>query len=130
MAAVVFDPEEFRQARPKFAALTDAQLSAAFDLACEVVDNGGRARVPYDPPAVKTRKIVLYALVCHFCELQDRGGVGILTGAAEGSVNASFSPPPVTDANEAWYMQTQCGATAWMILRRHALGGRLYNGCF
>ena len=132
MAVVVFDPVEFRNLKPQFAALTDAQLAEAFDLACELVDNGESARIPYDPPAVRTRKILLYALACHFCELEKRGGgiVGSLTGAAEGSVNASFTPPPVTDANMSWYMQTQCGATAWMLLRRYALGGRLYNGCF
>jgi hypothetical protein len=131
MATVVFDADEFKQARPQFKEVSDEQLESCFDLACEVVDNGESGRVPYDPPAVRTRKILLYALVCHFCELEQRGGaVGILTGAAEGSVNVSFTPPPVTDANAAWYMQTQCGATAWMLLRRYALGGRLYNGCF
>ncbi|MDR2075638.1 MAG: DUF4054 domain-containing protein [Desulfovibrio sp.] len=131
MAVVVFDPEEFRTMKPQFADFTDAQLGGAFDLACELVDNGERSPVPYDPPEVRTRKALLYALVCHFCELDKRGGmVGIMTGAAEGSVNVTFTPPPVTDANSAWYMQTQCGATAWMLLRRYALGGRLYNGRF
>jgi hypothetical protein len=129
MPVVVFDPVEFRNLKPQFADLSDAQLDYAFDLACEVVSNSESSLVPYDPQAgVKTRKILLYALVCHFCELRTRGDfVGTMTSAGEGSVNASFSLPPVTDANAAWYMQTQCGATAWMLMRRYVLGGRLYN---
>jgi hypothetical protein len=132
MAAVVFDPVEFRNLKPQFAQMTDAQLEGAFELACEVVGNSEKSLVPYNPPAVKSRKLLLYALVCHFCELEKRGGgiVGTMTSATEGSVSASFSPPPLTnDANAGWYMQTQCGATAWMLMRRYTLGGRLYNGC-
>lgn len=130
MAAVVFDPNEFRELKPQFADFTDAQLNNAFDIACEIVDNSERSKVPYNPPAVKTRKIILYALVCHLCELEKRGGgiVGTMTSASEGSVSASFAA--LNRKNAEWYDQTECGATAWQLLSGFMLGGRLYNGCF
>lgn len=130
MAVVIFDPREFKAIRPQFADVPDAQLDYAFDMACEIVDNSERSRVPYNPPAVKTRKVILYALVCHLTELSQRGGgvVGIMTNAAEGSVSAGFSVP--TDPSAEWWNQTQCGATAWQLLQGYMMGGRLYNGCF
>ena len=131
-AAVVFDPEEFRRVKPQFADTTDDALEYNFMLACELVENGPGSPVPYDPPAVMTRKLLLYALVCHFCTLQQRGGgiVGAVNSAVQGSVHASFTPLPATKTNEAWYTQTECGATAWLILQKYMLGGRLYTGCF
>ena len=130
MAAVVFDPNEFREINPQFADFSDAQLQFAFDVACLVVDNSERSVVPYNPPGVTTRKTILYLLVCHLCELKIRGGgiVGTMTNAAEGSVSAGFAAP--TNPNAQWFNQTQCGATAWQLLSGFMLGGRLYNGCF
>lgn len=136
MAAVLFDPDEFREIYPQFAsgasapAFSDAQLAHAFDVACLVVDNSERSRVPYNPPAVTARKVILYMLVCHLCTLAQRGGgiVGTMTNAAEGSVSAAFAAP--TNPNAQWFNQTQCGATAWQLLSGFMLGGRLYTGCF
>ena len=130
MPAVIFNPEEFREINPRFADIPDAQLEFAFALACELTGNSEGSVVPYDPPEVATREILLYALVCHFCELWERGGgiTGALIGATQGSVSASFAPLAAGGADAAWYMQTECGATAWLLLKRHALGGRLYQG--
>lgn len=130
MAVVAFDPAEFRAIMPQFTAMPDAQLEYAFDVACQLVDNTERSRIPYNPPTVKTRKIILYAVVCHLATLEMRGGgiVGNMTNATQGSVSAGFSAP--TNPSAAWWNQTQCGATAWQMLQPYALGGRLYNGCF
>lgn len=136
MAIVVFDPSEFRDINPQFnprlgfAGFTDAQLQFAFEVACLVVNNSEHSIVPYNPPTVNTRKIILYLLVCHLCELKIRGGgiVGTMTNATEGSVSAGFSAP--MNPNAAWFNQSQCGALAWQLLLPYALGGRLYNGCF
>ncbi|MDR0339546.1 MAG: DUF4054 domain-containing protein [Desulfovibrio sp.] len=127
MPAVVFDPEEFREINPQFADIPDRQLYFAFDVACVVVDNSGRSKVPYNPPKVTTRRTILYLLVCHLCELKLRGNVvGNVVSATEGSVSASFAAP--TSPNAGWYNQTQCGATAWKLLSGYAVGGRLYTG--
>jgi len=130
VAVVVFDPAKFRSIYPDFAGFTDEQLDFAFDVVCQVVDNSERSRIPYRPPAVKTREVVLNLLVCHLCELAKRGAgiVGAMTNASEGSVSAGFSMP--ADPSDAWFNQTQCGATALQILLGFALGGRLFNGCF
>ena len=130
MAAVSFDLEEFRQIYPQFAAIGDAQLENAFAVACLVVDNSERSPVPYNPPAVTTRKTVLYLLVCHLSTLEQRGGgtVGGLASASQGSVSASFKG--IDSAGGEWFNQTQYGATAWQLLSGLIPGGRLYNGCF
>ena len=73
MAVVVFDPQEFREAYPRFVdpktgqpLLTDAQLRQAFDVACLLLDNTDSSPVPYDPVhGVMIRKTLLYLLVCH-----------------------------------------------------------------
>lgn len=130
MAVASFNPVQFREIYPQFALFSDAQLEYAFDVACLVVDNSQRSKVPYDPPAVNTRRTVLYMLVCHLCTLEQRGGgtVGTMTNAAQGSVSATFAAPDTPNAE--WFNQTQCGATAWRLLSGLIFGGRLYNGCF
>lgn len=130
MSAVTFDIAEFRGIFPQFAEIPDAQLNYFFDTATILVDNSGRSKVPFNPPAVTTRKTILYALVCHLCTLFLRGGgvVGTLSNAAEGSVNTGFSVPQ--NPNAAWYNQTQCGATAYQLMIPFIMGGRAYNGCF
>lgn len=77
MAVVVFDPQEFREAYPRFVdpktgqpLLTDAQLRQAFDVACLLLDNTNSSPVPYDPAhGVMIRKTLLYLLVCHLATL-------------------------------------------------------------
>ena len=101
MPIVVFDPTEFRQRRPQLESLSDAQLLAAFDTACLILDNSERSPVPYAPDAgVLDRKTLLDLLVCHLATLALRGGgaVGALSSATEGSVSASFRPPAVAGA--------------------------------
>jgi hypothetical protein len=128
MSIVVFNPVEFRDLYPQFMDFSDAQILFAFDVACLVVDNSERSRVPYAPPEEMARRTILYLLVCHLCELKARGGVvGNVTSATQGSVNVSFTAPANPDGQ--WFFQTQCGATAWQLLAGYAAGGRLYHGC-
>lgn len=131
MPAVEFSPVEFKDIYPQFGDFADARLEFFFDGACVLVNNSEKSIVPYDPPKDRTRKIILYALVCHACILEARGGgvVGALTSAAEGSVSSGFAPLN-GPAAAAWYQQTQCGATAWQMLTPFMLGGRGYYGCF
>ena len=127
MAVVIFNPVEFKDVYPQFADFTDAQLQFAFDVACLVLDNSERSRVPYDPPGKTARKTIFSMLVCHLCGLKKRGDiVGAVTSAAEGSVNVGFAAPANPDAQ--WFNQTQCGATAWQILSGYLPGGKLYRG--
>ena len=130
MPAVEFNPEEFKALYPRIADFSDAQLNHAFNLACELVNNTDASSIPYNPPATVARKLILYALVCHLCELALRGGglVGSLSSAAEGSVSTGFAVP--TNPNAAWYNQTQCGATAFQLMQPFIMGGRAYRGCF
>lgn len=130
MPAVAFDPQEFKVIYPQFADFSDLQLSHCFSVATTLIDNSESSRIPYNPPGVGTRKVILYALVCHLCELSLRGGgvVGVLTNATEGSVSSGFSAPSTPGAE--WYAQTQCGFLAHQLLKSYTLGVRTYNGCF
>lgn len=130
MAIVVFDPDEFRELYPQFADLTDIQLEFYFEQATAIIDNTECSKVPYDPPRNNLRKLILYALVCHLAELALRGGgaTGPMTNASEGSVSAGFAT--YSRQNGWWFNQTQCGATAYQLMLKFMVGGRLYRGCF
>ena len=130
MAAVVeFDPAAWRAAFPRYASATDDQLAWWWDTATELVDNGPRSPIPYDPPTVRTRQTILYAVVCHLAALDGRGdgAVGRVASAAEGSVNTSFDYGATT-ARAAWWTQTQCGAAAWALLKPWRTGGLYFGG--
>lgn len=130
MPVVAFDPEEFKGIYVEFADFDDTRLEYFFQVASVLVDNSEHSKVPYNPPHTVTRKLILYALICHLCELAIRGGglVGSMTSASEGSVSAGYTAP--TNPNAAWYNQTQCGAIAWQLMQPYILGGRAYRGCF
>lgn len=134
MAVVVFDPQEFREAYPRFVdpktgqpLLTDAQLRQAFDVACLLLDNTDSSPVPYDPVhGVMIRKTLLYLLVCHLATLSlwPMGQAGPVASATEGTVSISFSVPQNT--GKAFYAQTPCGQTFWQAIQPYAVGGRYY----
>lgn len=134
MAVVVFDPQAFLAAYPRFAdpatgegLLTDAQLQQAFDVACLLLDNTDASPVPYDPDkGVMARKTLLYLIVCHLATLAlwPMGQSGPATGATQGSVSVSFSPPQNT--GNGFWGQTPCGQAYWQAIRAYAAGGRYY----
>ena len=133
MTAVVFDASTFRELYPAFSDETkvpDAALEDCFDLAVEIVGNDGSSLVPYDPdatPPVKTRLQVLYALTCHLATMRylwEPTQAGALTSATQGSVSAGFA---IDTSSDSWWNRTQCGAVAWMLLKRYA-SGALYYG--
>ncbi|MEG2172370.1 MAG: DUF4054 domain-containing protein [Desulfovibrionaceae bacterium] len=130
MAAVVLDIPTFRGIYPQFEALSDAQVNNAFNVACLLLDNTDVSIVPYVPGVNTEREVLLYLLTCHLCELALRasGVVGTITAAAQGSVNASFTMPPVPNAQ--WFSQTQCGLTYWQATLKFRQGryyGKLCN---
>lgn len=130
MAAVVdLDVAAWRASFPRHAAATDEQIALWWETAIGIVDNGPRSPIPYDPPAVLTRRTILHALVCHLAALDQRGdgAVGRVASAAEGSVNTSFDYG-AQSARAAWWNQTQCGATAWLLLKPWRTGGLYFGG--
>ena len=131
--AVVFDEAAWRALYPQFATVTSEQLNALWEMAVSIIDNSEGTFIPYDPDnGVYVRKIMLYALLCHLATIamQDQAGQpGTLTNASEGSVSAGFYMPqfPQAGVTGAWYNQTPCGRTVWMMLRRYSLCGRYYS---
>lgn len=130
--AVEWNEAEWRALYPQFTAITSEQLTALWRMATSIIDNTEGTQIPYDPDnGIFVRQIILYALMCHLATIatQDQAGQpGTLTNASEGSVSAGFYMPqfPGGGVAGAWYNQTPCGRTVWMMLRRYSLGGRYY----
>lgn len=128
-AVVVFDPAEFREAYPKFTTdlLSDGELQNAFEVACVVVDNTPKSKIPYDPDnGVEIRKTLLYLLICHLATLAlwPVGQSGPQSNATQGSVSVGFAIP--TWLNGQYFNQTPCGQTFWLLIQRYLIGGRYY----
>lgn len=133
MTAVVFDASTFRALYPAIAdevKVPDAALEDCFDSAVEIVGNDSSSLVPYDPdstPPVKTRLQVLYALTCHLATMRylwEPTQAGALVSATQGSVSAGLA---IDTSSDAWWNRTQCGAVAWMLLKRYASGAIYYG---
>lgn len=130
MAVVVFDPQAFLEAYPRFAPggnplLTDAQLRQAFDTACLLLNNTDASPVPYDPDkGILIRQTLLWLIVCHLAEsaLWPAGQSGPVSSAAEGSVSVSFRLPP--DTGKTFWNQTPCGRIFQQAVRPYLVGGR------
>ena len=133
MAVVVFDPEAFLAAYPRFAPggatlLKDSQLRQAFDVACLLLDNTDASPVPYDPErGILIRQTLLWLIVCHLATLAlwPMGQSGPVSSATEGSVSTSFSLPQNT--GRAFWSQTPCGQTFWQAVQPYVVGGRYFG---
>ena len=102
MQVVELDIAYFRAAYPQFAdadAVPDAMLERLWSEAGILVDNTAASSIPARDPSGNPRKAILYALLCHLATLETRGE------------------------------QTQCGATAWELLRGWAIGPLYFPGC-
>lgn len=125
MAVVIFDTAEFRQLHPQYADVakySDVYLQGLFGEACLMCNNAESSRISYDPESgVMERKILLYLLVCHLAELADKGTVGVLSSATQGSVSVSFQLDGRKGA--AWFMQTPCGYKYWQFTQKYRTGG-------
>jgi hypothetical protein len=122
MPSVKFSPEQFRLGRPEFGSLEDEALNRMFGEAALMVGNGDGSAIPYDPPDVTDREIILYLIVCHLASLEKRaadGGAGFLASASEGSVSVSFTQLQGT-RGEAWWNLTPCGQTYLKLSKRYA----------
>lgn len=126
--AVELDAAQWRELYPAYAEATDGQLALWWEQVCALIDNTPASPVPFDPPGRTTRKAVMYAALCHVAELAGRGNgaVGRVASSAQGSVNASM----VYDSKSgpAWWVQTQCGALAWQLLKPYRAGGLYFGG--
>ena len=132
---VPWNQSEFIELYPQFAdKYTSAFLSLMWEQVCAIVDNTDNSRIPYNTDeGVVVRKIVLYAIMCHFLTMQEwttNGQPGALTSASEGSVSTGFNIPSYGSGGSVfadWLNQTNCGRTAWMLMRKYFLGGQYYG---
>lgn len=124
MAVVEFDMDGFREQYPQFSGQADAQLRAAFKMACMLLDNTEASVVPYAPEkGIYDREVLLFLLVCHLstqANLTTEGQSGPVSSASEGSVSVSFEVPKITD--KTYFLQTPCGRTFWQLTAKYRGG--------
>ncbi len=128
MAVVELDIEGWRELFPAFAEAADAQVQHWFAQACMLVGNDAGSMIPYDPPSRLQRQTVINLVMCHLATLDRRGdAVGRVTSATQGSVSSS-TDYAAAGRNAAWWTQSQCGATAWQLLKPYRVGGLYLHG--
>ena len=127
---VPLDIATFRAAFPAFAdpnETPDAAIESAWAVAGLLVGNRPGGRIPYAPPEVVTRAVIMDLALCHLLTLRQRGGlVGILTSATQGSVSAGSAFAQAKSSR--WWDQTPCGATAWELMLPYRSGGWWIRG--
>jgi hypothetical protein len=126
-AIATFDPAAFRARYGEFANCTDPQLQGCFDDATLYLANDGSGPVETSQKQLS----LLNMLTAHIAWLtlpRDPSGqpaatgvppnastVGRIESAGEGSVNVGLDMGDATagSPSQAWYMQTQYGASYW-----------------
>jgi hypothetical protein len=122
--SVVFNQTAFLQEFPEFVA-TNARVpncpTKCFRRACTILNNTDSSPVPE-----AERADMLSMLTAHFLQLffgvngkLPSGAVGRVSSAGEGSVNVSLDMGMAVPSSQAWYMQTQYGATYWTMSRAY-----------
>jgi hypothetical protein len=115
---VVFEPAAFKISYPAFATVDDSVLQGYFDLATLFLNNRCGSRVANGT----IRERLLNLIVAHLAALfsgengQPRTGVvGRLASATEGTVTGQFQYSSEVSESEAFWIQTQYGATYWAL---------------
>ncbi len=122
MAIVVLDIAEFKELYPAFVNVSDIIITNQFAMAELMCNNTEASIVVYEPSQGKLeRKLLLYLLLAHMLELRERGTVGTLTSASEGSVSTSFYVEQ--RKNAGYYTQTEYGYSYWTLTAKYRLGG-------
>ena len=123
---VQFNTTTFRNRHPFFTEtkISDEALEFQFQVACTIVPNTETSFIPYDPPTILDREIVLDALVCHLATmaLRNPDQPGAVMSAGEGSVNVSYG---AMKGNEDYFSQTSCGQTFWRLMMKYKRWGGL-----
>lgn len=132
MAIVVLDIPYFKNVFPQFATASDESIEMWWQIVENIIDNTLASRIAYKPestPQVITRKTILYTTLCHVGTLNNGEGspVGRVSSAGEGSISASLDYGD-NSKNSAWWIQSQCGATAWQLLKPFRTGGLYFGG--
>lgn len=126
MAVVVFDYAQWAALFPELAngGVTEQVASSYFVVATFLLDNTDCSPVQ----DVTQRQMLLNYIVAHLAALagyplaagasvpSPSGMVGRVSSATEGSVSVSSDYGAVRES-EAWWIQTQYGATYWMLTR-------------
>lgn len=118
---VVFEVGAFLAAFPQFSTVPAGALQFNFTQATLQLDNSCRSKVQ---DAV-LREQLLWLLTAHITRLLNGENgkaaaalVGRISDATEGSVSVTAEMPGATTLDEAYYLQTQYGATYWRATAR------------
>jgi hypothetical protein len=116
-----FDPVAWQAAFPEFAYLTSPQVLLYFGMATNFFKNDGTGPVTSTALAQQA----LYFATAHFAKIfaptstgqPAPGLVGRISDAAEGSVHVSAEYSSQITDTEAFWIQTQYGASFWALTK-------------
>lgn len=118
MASVTFDPAAFKVLFPQFANAANVQLDFCFAQACMILSNADNSPVQ----DTTKRGVLLNLLTAHIATLAGLANVdpgpspvGRVASASEGSVSASFDFNVPPNPGQAYFAQTQYGASFWQM---------------
>ncbi len=127
-SVVVFDFATWAARFPELATtppnpVTEAAATEFFSEAVLYVSNGPTSRVPYNPPVIMARALILNLIVAHIARISwDTAGTGLsplvgrVNAATQGSVNVTTDMPAPETAS--WWNQTIYGSQAYQMLAR------------
>ena len=119
-----FTPEDFKSYYKRFEDMDDNYIEQQWQLVLSVVPD---LDLPYDPENnIFMEKIYYYSALCHILTMGEDGMFGPVDSATTGSVSVSYKlREPKTFLEEYW-TSTGCGRYVYLIIKKYALGPRLY----
>lgn len=127
MAAIVFDPADFKAAFPAFANTANPTLEMNFDFATDILSDTAGCGVT---DKIQTR--YLYLMTAHLTQLSvliAAGEIGqIVNGASIDKVSVTLQPPPERNQWQWWLNQTAYGQQLLSILQAQNAGGFFIGG--
>lgn len=127
MAAIIFDPADFKAAFPAFANSANVQLEMYFDFATDIISDFAPCGTS---DKIQTR--YLYLMTAHLTQLAVLIAAGesgqIVTGATIDKVSVTLQPPPEKNQWQWWLNQTPYGQQLLAILQAQSAGGFFIGG--
>lgn len=130
MAQHMLDITAFRAMFPEFADVIkypDATITMWWNMAVNYIND-------YDSCVIKDNnlQLALNLMTAHlaksFTMINSQQVPGVVTGAAEGSVNVSMAPPPVKNMWQYWLATTPYGTQLLALLQSLVVGGFIIGG--
>lgn len=115
MGSVAFDVTDFQRKFPEFALQSPVTLSSYWDLACEYISSTEGS--VFKGTGLASALNLMTAHLAKLTAMSIAGQTpGVVSGATEGSVSVSLTPPPVKNGWQWWLSTTAYGQQLWALM--------------